>query len=426
MANNQGRGNRGGGNRQNNRNNGGDQQHEYSNNEVITLQERLNFVLGQLKTRERELSATLPPDLPFDRFHATVNQALRNNPSLLECTPISIVNSCVKSAYDGLRLDGREAALVAHNVKIKEYGQPDRWEKQAQYFPMVFGLIQQVLRGGMVTAIEVDVIYQNDLHRVVRGSTPFVEHEPLLTGDRGAMIAAYSVAVFPNGYRSTIIMTKAEIEDVRAASKSGTNDKGEPQGIWKRWPTEMWKKTVVRRHRKTLPVARDIVIHDAEANDEFPGSDRSTPHPQLSAQPTTRRPTRAAIEHQQGTYGEPLDLGARHSAEHDYVDREEPREQQQDQRRETPREESRERAREQADVQIPEDDTAWGVWGTTLENKIRDATTLEEVDRAWREAQPIFKHAGKAIRDRLTAKVTERNADLALDEAGAGAGGGDN
>ncbi len=398
---------------QNNGGRGGPQQN-ITQNEAISLQQRLQFVLGQLKTREAELSATLPPDLPFERFHATVNQALRNNPDLLQCTPLSLVNSCVKSAYDGLRLDGREAALVSHNVKVKVPGQKDRWEKQAQYFPMVFGLIQQVLRGGMVVAIETDIIYENDRYRVIRGTAPAIEHEPELVLPRGEMIAAYSVAVFPSGYRSTIVMTRAEIEDVRATSKSGVNEDGDAQGIWKRWPGEMAKKTVVRRHRKTLPIGRDIVINDAEANEEFPALDRSTPHPQLAATP---RPTRAAITSAAGTEsGHDLDFGDRGEVVDNGRGEEEREQQQAQQQQEAPQEE---KAKDEPEIVLPEDEKAWAVWGTTVENDIRNAADVAAVDQVWAAAGAVLKHASKAIKDRLNGEIADRKTELALEAAGA-------
>lgn len=411
-----GGGNRGGGSRQGNGTQaGGQQQQDFSNNEALGLQQQLQFVLGQLVTRKEEIAAVLPPDLPFDRFHATINQALRNNPKILRCTGVSIVNACVKSAYDGLRLDGKEAALVDHNVKVSR--NPDRWENHAEYFPMVRGLIKKILIAREVVAMEAEVIYEHDTYRIVRGTNPEIHHEPRLVGDRGKAIAYYSIATLKGGYRSAEFMTAADVADVQKEAKTDF--------VWNRWPGEMGKKSVTRRHEKKLPSGRDMI--DVEAMAMFPQYDRSQPHPQFaqighnqqSSMPA--RPTRAALPDESGTaFGVQFDTGA---FDRDGVvvdqDRDQPREErQQEQRREEPREQAQE-----PDVQLPEDEKAWGIWGVSLEDKIRDAKTVEEVDRAWREAQPIYKHASKAIRDRLTAKVTERNADLALGDAGAGAGG---
>src|SRR3546814_247506 len=103
-------------------------------------------VLNQLGNREKEISNMLPQDLPIERFQANVLNALRNTPSILDATAASIVKACMKAAYDGLRIDGKEAAIVVHENTYGQ-GQNQRKVKEAEYFPMAFGLIQQVLRG---------------------------------------------------------------------------------------------------------------------------------------------------------------------------------------------------------------------------------------------------------------------------------------
>src|SRR3546814_1797568 len=65
--------------------------------------------------------------------------------SILDATAASIVKACMKAAYDGLRIDGKEAAIVVHENTYGQ-GQNQRKVKEAEYFPMAFGLIQQVLR----------------------------------------------------------------------------------------------------------------------------------------------------------------------------------------------------------------------------------------------------------------------------------------
>jgi recombination protein RecT len=411
------------------------QQEQMSENQAMTVGQRLQFVLGKLGARQAELQAVLPPDITFARFHATINQALRNNMDLLDCTSHSLINACVKSAYDGLRVDGKEAALVSHSVKVKTRGQPDRWEKQAQYFPMVYGLIQQILRSKTVLGIDADIIYANEFHRIIRGTNPSVEHEPMIEGDRGPMIAAYCVATFANGYKSTLTMRKDEIEDVRMASKSGNKD-GEPSGVWARWPSEMWKKTVIRRHRKTLPIDRDIVIRDMEATDDFPDMAGDTVGAsQLSDQrgQSTARPTRQAIADQQGTgSGMPLDLGGGFDGQTGEIiegNRADDREQQQDQQRDVQQDQDgRAEGQREGDLpanQIPVGDE-WRGWAEDVENDIAESKDGAELDMAWAAAKPILAHASKDMRDHLTALLTDRTADLAADAAaGAGADGQD-
>src|SRR3546814_2105903 len=68
---------------------------------------------------------------------------------------------------------------------------------------MAFGLIQQVLRGGEVVAIEVEVIRQNDHYIVRRGTNSGIEHEINLNDARGEIVGAYSVATLKRSEEHT-------------------------------------------------------------------------------------------------------------------------------------------------------------------------------------------------------------------------------
>jgi recombinational DNA repair protein RecT len=71
-------------------------------------------------------------------------------------------------------------------------------------------------------------------------------------GDRGKIIASYSIAVMKGGEISREVMWVDEIEAIRALSKSGDS------GPWKTHYGEMCKKTVARRHAKVLPMSTDL------------------------------------------------------------------------------------------------------------------------------------------------------------------------
>jgi recombination protein RecT len=394
---------------QNNNRQGGNQHQPMAQNEVVSASEKLRQVLETLEQRGDELAGVLPRDVSLDAFLANVNQALRNNPKLLSCTFASIIDACVKAAYDGLRIDGKEAAIVDANER---YQVGSAWKNRmvARYMPMVFGLIKQILQSGAALTVKAVIVYRNETlfdpalgrarFQLLEGTTPGIHHEPLLEGDKGEMIGAYAIAEVQRGVFKHEWMDKAAILDVQAESKT---DK-----VWKRWPTEMWKKTVVRRLRKSL--AGTSQIRDMEAAQMFPQFDRTAPHPQLAA-PAGVRPTRAALIDQSGTgSGVPLDLGASDDAE--MVERGDQGDEQQQRQQDAPREEAQGQA--EPSIDLPENDVAWAVWGDELEGKIASAPSAERLDEIWREAQPVFKHAKKAIRDRITAKVTTRNTDLAL------------
>src|SRR3546814_8555130 len=99
-------------------------------------------------------------------------------------------------------------------------GQNQRKVKEAEYFPMAFGLIQQVLRGGEVVAIEVEVIRQNDHYIVRRGTNSGIEHEINLNDARGEIVGAYSVATLKGGYKTFEILDRNDLADIQSAAQT--------------------------------------------------------------------------------------------------------------------------------------------------------------------------------------------------------------
>ncbi len=378
-------------------------------NEQVTLQQRVDQILGAIRQRRAEIDAVLPPDIPFDRFHATINQALRIDPKILHCTAISIVNACIRSAYDGLRLDGREAALVAHDVNVGTK-QAASYEKQAEYFPMVRGLIKKILLGGKVVSMEVETIHVNDQYRIVRGTDPSVYHEPVLDGDRGRIIAAYSIALLGTGERVTEFMTRADLDRVRAAAKTDY--------VWKAWEGEMSKKAVLRRHEKRLPSGRDFV--DIEAQLLYPQFQQD----QQQALPAPARPTRQqfhALSHDPFSGVAPLDVGATREREAVRAGGES---EEQTRERVNPRARAGERAdigaqedpgptsNEQGADELPADGAEWSMWQADVLNKIVAASSVDQVNAVHAAEKAVLAAAAPAVADTITAALTDRIAEL--------------
>lgn len=388
-------------NRRNNQSQGNNRPQE---NTQTSFEQQTRWVLGQITTRRMEIEAVLPPDIPFDRFHATISQALMNNPKILKCTGPSIVRACVKSAYDGLRLDGKEATLVDHNVKVAQ--NPDRWENHAEYFPMVRGLIKKILMGGQVIAMDIDVIHKNDVHSIVKGTNPSIHHEPLLEGPRGPIIAAYSVATLKNGARVAEVMTRDEIEDVRKEAKT--------QMIWNRWEGEMYKKTVARRHEKRLPSGREF--RDMEAVEMFPQFNRDAP---ALAAPAPRPTRPAALEPPAQTMG--YDLGDQlRGAEREEVDRHSDKRADQSVREQRQRQEKDPADGKRTDVPVgPEEQAAWV---NETREKIGQACDIGRANDLWVASREVLQSLEADDRKELEQLFTDRMADLAADDdAGAAA-----
>lgn len=201
------------------------------------------------------LAETLPRHIDPDAFARTIQTALQVQPELMAATPRSLMIACMKAATDGLILDGREAALVMRNVKIKDGGQ-EYWEKQATYQPMVQGLMKLARNSGEIISIVAQVVYENDLFAYVLGDEERIEHQPApLTQDRGNPIAAYAIVKLKSGEAIREVMRASEILNI---GRQGSNSFQYDPKTGKNF-AEWWRKTVIRRITKYIPRSSDAV-----------------------------------------------------------------------------------------------------------------------------------------------------------------------
>lgn len=236
---------------------------------------------GQLVTRAEDFKMVLPSHISPEKFQRTVLTAVQQNPSLLQADRGSFLRECMKAAQDGLLPDGREAALVIFNTRKKDAN--GKWQTVAmvQYMPMVYGLRKKILQSGEIADIQTAIVYrqeiENKLFLYEEGTERMLRHKPLLDPDFNPtdndIAAAYSVATFKDGSKSFEVMRRSEIDKIRQMSKTGAvgrRDKDgneiKPSGPWVDWYSEMARKTVMRRHAKTLPMSGDII--DVEAMEE--------------------------------------------------------------------------------------------------------------------------------------------------------------
>jgi recombination protein RecT len=237
----------------------------------------------QLSTRASDFKMALPAGISPEKFQRTILTAAAQNPDLLKGDRGSLILAAYKAAQDGLLPDGREAALVTFNQRFKDPAD-GQWKskKLIQYMPMVYGLRKKILQARdangnpVVSALQVGVVYKAEVEQGYflweRGSDPEVQHRPMLdisaedASDEN-IVAAYSIATMSDGTRSCEVMRRFEIDRVREMSQTGalgrTDRSGkaiDAKGPWVDWFPEMAKKTVMRRHSKTLPMSGDVLL----------------------------------------------------------------------------------------------------------------------------------------------------------------------
>jgi recombination protein RecT len=200
----------------------------------------IDIARRKLELMSAQFKAVLPKHIEPEKFIRYVLTEFQNRPDILRCKEHSVWNACMRAAQDGLLPDGREGAIVAY-------------KGEARWMPMIAGIRKMVRNSGEIANWETDVVRAKDKFVYKRGYHPILEHEPFLEGDRGPIIAAYSIAWFKDGSISSEVMSISEIEGVRSKSKAGNGPWADPV-----FYPEMVRKTVARRHSKVLPLSSDL------------------------------------------------------------------------------------------------------------------------------------------------------------------------
>jgi recombination protein RecT len=230
-------------------------------------QQQVSAIQGFRDLLERQTSqfAMLMPKETVDRFKRVIYTTLNDKPELLRCTPRSLISVCMHAAQDGLLLDGREAAVVPFKAGA---------ELVATYQPMVVGLRKKIRASDLIFDLNCQIVFEDDpLFDIGFGDRPYVHHKPALKGGAKGrkIVGCYSVATFKDGTKSIEWMTIDQVEEIRQKSPAVRSKRPTPWDDPVFYP-EMVRKTVVRRHAKTLPMGSDIenvFRHQEETEQEF-------------------------------------------------------------------------------------------------------------------------------------------------------------
>lgn len=234
-------------------------------NTAVTTTKALT-VADTINNMQSEFARALPQHIPSDRFTRVAVSAINSNPELLspEIDRRSLYAAVMKAAQDGLVIDGREAALVT--FKTKE-------GVKAQYMPMISGILKKMRNTGEISNVSYGLVYKNEYDQkrfeYIKGDNESLRHEPILFEEKGKMIGVYAVVTLKDGSKVREFMDMAQIEKVKAVSRSANSE----YGPWKKWFEEMTVKSVLRKVSKLCPMSSDldrVFKNDDETNDLEP------------------------------------------------------------------------------------------------------------------------------------------------------------
>ncbi len=228
----------------------------------------MEAIRHQLIALAPQFKAALPSNVTVERFVQVTMTAVAQNPKMAAglgesaYTRRTFYSAAAKCAQDGLIPDGREAAFVTFNNKAEG-------ALQAQYFPMIAGILKKIRNSGELIDITAHVVYEHDEFDYQLGDKEDIHHRPLWRGDRGKPVAAYAIAHTKNEGTYREVMTEAQIQAVRNVSRA--KDDGPWTGDF---ADEMRRKTVLRRLSKRLPMSSDLagVVHADDDLFDFPAT----------------------------------------------------------------------------------------------------------------------------------------------------------
>jgi recombination protein RecT len=162
-------------------------------------------------------------------------QVLDNSDALQKCDKNSLRSAIFNIALTGATLNPalHQAYLVPRKGKVC---------LDISYR----GLVKIATDSGGVIDVDATVVRDHDEFYYEQGLTPALKHIPCIEGDPGGFKFVYAIATLHNGIKKFIVLSKDEIEKVKATSQAKS-------GPWSEWYDEMARKTAVKKLYKLLP-----------------------------------------------------------------------------------------------------------------------------------------------------------------------------
>lgn len=198
------------------------------------------------------VASALPAHLKPDRFVRVALTALTRTPKLAQCEQASFFQALMTLSQFGLEPDGRNAHLIPFENR-------KRGVTECQLIVDYKGLVDLAMRSGKIAYIHADKVCENDRFEYDRGEIK--THLINFKEPRGDAYAYYAICRFKDETEKCEVMTKDEVEKIRARSRAGN------AGPWVTDFDEMSKKTVFRRLSKWLqlsPEYRDALEIDGD------------------------------------------------------------------------------------------------------------------------------------------------------------------
>lgn len=204
---------------------------------------------------KQQLALALPKHMTADRLARIATTEIRKVPALAKCDQASFLGAIMQCAQLGL-----EPGSALGHAYLLPFENRKKGITEVNFIVGYRGMIDLARRSGQIISLAARAVYQNDNFSYQYGLHEDLQHVPCESGDPGPLTHVYAVARLKDGGIQFEVMSRADVEKVRAQSKAGGS------GPWVSHFDEMAKKSVIRRLFKYLPVS--IELQQAVTQDE--------------------------------------------------------------------------------------------------------------------------------------------------------------
>lgn len=207
-------------------------------------------MLAMLKRFEPEIQRALPRHLSADRMARIITTAIRANPKLAKCTPMSFFGSVIQASQLGL-----ETNTPSGHAYLIPYG------RECQLIIGYRGMIELAYRSKQIVKLIAREVRDGDEFAYSYGTDEYIHHVPSNDTDRDKkeLTHVYAVARVRDGEHVFVVLTKSEVDARKqrsASAKSGSSP----------WHTDyvaMAKKTAIRAISAFIPQSPELARAEA-------------------------------------------------------------------------------------------------------------------------------------------------------------------
>lgn len=221
----------------------------------IAVQAKAKSLQSLLQISKSQIEMALPKHLSPDRLLRIAMTEARKLPALLDCTQTSFIGAIIQAAQLGLEPGGALGHCYLIPFKNTKTG-----NTEVQFIVGYRGMIDLAYRSPKVKKIIARAVYDKDKFSYDFGLDEKLVHVPAQDGSGDKLTHVYCIVELDDGVRLFDVMTRRDVEDAKARSKSAEF------GPWKTDYEAMAKKSVVRRFFKFMPSS--IEIQEAVGLDE--------------------------------------------------------------------------------------------------------------------------------------------------------------